>query len=158
MKYEYMDNAYWETEDRSIVKCIRLTTIDEKSNKKKKDVLQFKKTLPDGSECPNYREVVEKFGIKRIDENTAERKERKSREEKERRAMAEQKQKTAQLEKLFNLKLQAFEIDEIKNSNDRVLRTKLRRAKNEVEMNALATILIAKELGMFGDKSSERAE
>jgi hypothetical protein len=158
MKYEYLDNAYWETEDRSILKCIRLTTIDEQSNKKKKDVLQFKKTRPDGSECPNYKEVVEKFGIQRIDQNTAERKERKNREEKEKRAIAEQKQKTAQLEKLFNLKLQAFEIDEIKNSNDRVLRTKLRRAKNEVEMNALATILIAKELGMFGDKSSERAE
>ena len=159
MKYEYVDNAYWEAEDRSIVKCIRLTTIEgAPAHKKKKDVMQFSKYLKNGSECPNYKEVVEKFGIKRIDENTTERKERKIREEKERRAAAEQKKKTVELEKLFNLKLQAFEIEEVKNSNDRALRTKIRRAKNEVEMNALTTILIAKELGMFGDNTNERAD
>ena len=59
------------------------------------------------------------------------------------------KKKTAELEQLFTLKLQAFEIDEIKNSPNKALRSKLRRAKNAVEMNALASIIIAQELGLM---------
>lgn len=151
MNYEYVDNAYWEASDRSIVKCIRLSKEEGKpDNQKKKEVLQFHKILPNGQECPNYKEVVTKFGIERIDQNTAERKERKERESKEKRAIHDQRKKTAELEQLFNLKLQAFEIDEIKNSEDRALRAKLRRAKNAVEMNALSAIIIAKELGLMG--------
>lgn len=158
-KYEYLDNAYWEADDRSIVKCIRITTLDDgPANKKKKDVMQFHKIRPDGTECPHYKEVVAKVGVAKIDDNTAVRKEKKEREAKEKRAMHEQQKKTAELEQLFNLKLQAFEIDEIKNSQDRALRAKLRRAKNVVEMNAVASILIAKELGMFGEKEDERTE
>lgn len=150
MSYEYVDNAYWEASDRSIVKCIRLSKQEGKpDNQRKKEVLQFHKILSNGQECPNYKEVVTKFGIERIDQNTAERKERKERESKEKRAIHDQRKKTAELEQLFNLKLQAFEIDEIKNSEDRALRAKLRRAKNAVEMNALSAIIIAKELGMF---------
>lgn len=158
MNYEYLDNAFWEADDRSIVKCIRLTKVENgPANKRKKDVMQFHKLLPNGTECPNYKEVVEKVGIEKIDQNTAERRERKEREAQQKRAVHEQKKRTVELEKLFNLKLQAFEIDEIKNSTDRALRTKIRRAKNEVEMNALAAILIAKELGMIGE-NSERTE
>ena len=142
MNYEYLDNAFWEADDRSIVKCIRLTKVENgPANKRKKDVMQFHKLLPNGTECPNYKEVVEKVGIEKIDQNTAERRERKEREAQQKRAVHEQKKRTVELEKLFNLKLQAFEIDEIKNSTDRALRTKIRRAKNEVEMNALAAIL-----------------
>lgn len=153
MRYEYLDNAYWEAEDRSIVKCIKLTTMED--NKKKKDVLQFHKVRPDGSECRHYKEVVAKVGIDKIDANTKERHERKEREDKEKRAVHEQRKKTAELEQLFNLKLQAFEIDEIKNSSDRGLRSKLRRAKNAVEMNALASIIIAKEMGLFGNDGTD---
>lgn len=154
-KHEYLDNAYWEADDRSIVKCIRLTTIEGQENQKKKDVMQFHRIRPDGTECPHYKEVVAKVGIPKIDENTSVRKERKERESKEKRAAHEQKRKTAELEQLFNLKLQAFEIEEIKNSEDRIMRGRIRRAKNAVEMNALASILIAKELGLFGEKNDE---
>lgn len=153
MKYQYSTNAFWEAEDRSVVKCIRLTPIPNEPNKTKKEVMTFRKTLKDGSECPNYREVVEQIGIMTIDKNTEERKVKKQREEQERRASHEQKKKTSELEHLFGLKLKAFEIDEIKNSKDRNLRSKIRRAKNEVEMNALAAILIAKEMGMTIDDS-----
>lgn len=158
MDYEYLDNAYWESDDRSVVKCIRLTKVaDGPANKRKKDILQFSKLLPNGQECPNYKEVVSKIGVEKIDKNTAERKERKQREAQQSRAVHEQKRKSKELEHLFNLKLRAFEIEEIKNSSDRALRTKLRRAKNEVELNAIASVLIAKELGLFGDVN-ERAE
>ena len=156
-KYEYLDNAFWETEDRSVLKCIRLTTLEGQEGKKKKDVMEFRKIRPDGSDCPHYKEGVDKVGIAKIDENTAERKERKERENREKRAHHEQKKKTAELEQLFNLKLQAFEIEQIKNSEDRILRGKIRRAQNVVEMNALCAVLIAKELGYYGDKDDAGA-
>jgi len=154
MKYEYLDNAFWEAEDRSILKCIRIT--EEANGKKRKDVMQFHRTRNDGSECPNWKEVVAKVGLEKIDANTDERRNRKDREEKEKRALHEQQKKSHELEQLFNHKLQAFEIDEIKNSGDRALRGKLRRAKNVVEMNAIAALIVAKEMGyMIKNEESE---
>ncbi len=85
-KYEYLDNAFWETEDRSVLKCIRLTTLEGQKGKKK-DVMEFRKIRPDGSDCPHYKEVVDKVGIAKIDENTAERKERKDRENRKKRKL-----------------------------------------------------------------------
>ncbi len=145
--YEYMNNAYWEKEDKSLLKCIRLTKKPEGG--RKKDVLVFSKIRKDGTPCPNYREVVATVGESVIDKNTEERKNRKGKEEREKRAVHEQKKKSAELEQLFNLKLQAFEIPEIKASPDRSLRTRMRRAKNVVEVYALAALLIGKELGYY---------
>ena len=47
------------------------------------------------------------------------------------------------------MKLQAFEIPEIANSENKALRTRLRRSQNEVEMNAYAALIIGKELGIL---------
>lgn len=68
----------------------------------------------------------------------------------------EQQQKTQMLEKLFALKLQAFEIPEIRDSTNKKLRTKLRRAQNEIEMNTYATLLIGMENGIF--KEDDKSE
>lgn len=150
--YQYMNNAYWEKEDKSLLKCIRLTKKPEGG--RKKDILVFSKIRKDGTLCPNYREVIETVGESVIDKNTEERKNRKGKEEREKRAVQEQKKKSAELEQLFNLKLQAFEIPEIKASPDRSLRTRMRRAKNVVEVYALASLLIGKELGYVMQKES----
>ena len=148
IEYEFLDNAFWESEDRTSLKCIRLIKLGEGKGKKK-EVLALGNKLVDGSDCPIFKEVVAKFGVARIDQNTEERKEKKEKEEREKRAIHEQRKKTAELEMLFNMKLQAFEIEEIKNAKDRDLRAKLRRAKNIVELNALAAIVIGNELGYF---------
>jgi|TARA_R110002153_G_scaffold79705_2_gene203277 hypothetical protein len=145
--YEYMDNAFWEDGAKTIMKCIRLTKRPEGG--KKKDVLTLKATRDDGTLCPQFREVIDTFGIDKINANTDERVERKEQEEREKRAVHEARKKSAELEMLFNMKLQAFEIEEIKNAKDRNLRAKLRRAKNVVELNALAAIVIGNELGYF---------
>jgi hypothetical protein len=146
--YEFLDNAYWEDgiDDRSQVKCIRMTKTE---TGRKKDVLMFQRILPDGTECPGYKEVVQTVGIEKIDANTRNRREKKVRDERENRAKHEQVKQAKELEHLFALKLKAFEIEEIKNSEQKLLRTKLRRAKNEVEMNALATLIIGIELGII---------
>jgi hypothetical protein len=150
--YEILDNAFWEdgVDDRSVLKCIRM--YNQPDGKRRKEVLQFSKLLPDRSLCPGYKEVVAKLGNEKIDQNTKERRERKQQEANQGRIKKEQAQKTQQLEKLFHMKLQALEIPEIANSEDKKLRTKLRRSQNEVEMNAYAALIIGKELGIFSNE------
>ena len=45
-------------------------------------------------------------------------------------------------EVLFNMKLEAFEVEEIKNSTNRDLKKRLRKAKSVIEVQAFATLLI----------------
>ena len=151
--YEYLKNAYWEKDDKSLLKCIRLTKRAEGG--RKKDVLVFSKIRKDGTPCPNYREVIESVGLETIDKNTVERREKKSKEDQEKKAIVDQKRKSAELEQLFNMKLQAFEIQEIKESPDRDLRTRMRRAKNPVELYALAALIIGNSLGYYAKKDDE---
>jgi len=147
MTVEFLDNGYWENEEKTILKCIRLSPIP--SGGRKKDVLELRKILPDGRECDQFKAVIAQWGMDKIDANTQERKDKKEKEDREKRAIHEQRKKSHELEQLFNAKLQAFEIDTIKNSTNRELRSRLRRAKNVIEMNALAALVIGTELGYF---------
>ena len=49
-------------------------------------------------------------------------------------------------ETLFEMKLEAFESDLIKNSKDKELKKMIRKAKTLIEVQAFSTILIQKEL------------
>jgi hypothetical protein len=98
---------------------------------------------------------VSLIGQEKIDANTDERRKRKNMEVKTRKIKQENAKKTAMLEKLFHMKLQAFEIPEIRDSKNKPLRTKLRRSQNEVEMNAYAALIIGLEVGAFGHDGTE---
>jgi hypothetical protein len=150
--YEYLPNAYWEKEDKSELKCIRMTK--QADGKKLKEILVFKKFLPNGQPNPNYHEVIQLFGVESIDQNTQERKDKKEKEAREKQAVDEQKRKSRELEQLFNLKLQAFEIEEVKNGSDRDIRAKMRRAKNIMELNALTALAVGIELGYIPKKEA----
>lgn len=149
-KYRYLENAFWERDDRTLLKCIRMTELGE--GREKKDILSIPKYNEDKSENEQYKEVVKALSAATIDRYTAKRKADKKREQAERNVKREQDSKAKDLERLFQLKLRAFEIEEIKNSKNKELRTRLRKAKNEIELNAFTTILLAKELNVFGQK------
>ena len=155
MNYEIQDNAYWEDgiDDRSVVKGILMHNLPEGG--RRKEVCTFSRLLPDRSLCPKYKEVVAKVGQEKIDVNTTERRKRKEMEKKTANIKREQAKRAEMLEKLFHMKLQAFEIPEIANSEDKKLRTKLRRSQNEVEMNAYAALIIGKELGVFDNDGED---
>lgn len=144
---EYMTNAFWEKDDRSRLKCIQLVKRPEGG--RKRQVLAFNKYNPNGTPNSHYEEVVRLLGIELIDKNTQERNAKKEKENREKAAVNEQKKKSRELENLFNLKLQAFEIEEIKNSSERNLRARMRRAKNVMELHALTALLIGVELGYY---------
>lgn len=153
---EYLTNAFWEKDDRSRVKCI--TLIKRPEGGRKRQVVAFNKFNPNGSPNSHYDEVVHLLGVELIDRNTQDRKFKKEKENREKAAVNEQKKKSKELEQLFNLKLQAFEIEEIKNSAERNLRARMRRAKNVMELHALTALLIGVELGYFQKVENNESE
>ena len=59
-------------------------------------------------------------------------------EQKKKQELEESKIKAKKLEQLFNYKLKTFEVEEIKLSQNRELKSKLRRAKSIPEVNLWA--------------------
>lgn len=145
--YFFMDNAFWENEEKTVVKCIRVTKLPD--GKEKKDILSVPQFKRDGSLNPMWEEVMQKLTVEGINRTHAERVQRKEAEQAQATVIDSQNRKAAQLEDLFSLKLKAFEIDVIKLSTNRQLRSRLRRAQNEIELNAIATLIIGEELGYF---------
>lgn len=59
----------------------------------------------------------------------------------------EQKSKTEDaLKNLFEAKLKAFEIEEVQNSENKFLRSKIRKSQNLIEMNAWVTVILLESL------------
>jgi len=115
-------------------------------NREVGDTVVINKFQEDGTENPDFNEVIKQNTIEKIDANTAEREERhRNRHEEEKRRAQERKQ-AQKLEELFNAKLEIFEVDTIKDSKNRKLKSKIRRAKNIYEMMAYTTMLLQDEL------------
>ena len=145
--YYFMDNAFWENEEKTVVKCIRITKLP--NGQEKKDILSVPQFKNGGALNPMWEDVMGKLGVEAINRSHAERLERKEAERAQATVIDSQNRKAAQLEDLFSLKLKAFEIDVIKLSTNRQLRSRLRRAQNEIELNAISTLIIGEELGYF---------
>ena len=134
---------FWENyqKDRITCKLIRM-----EGDKEVGDTVVINKFQEDGTENPDFNEVIKQNTIEKIDANTAEREERhRTRHEEEKRRAQERKQ-AQKLEELFNAKLEIFEVDTIKDSKNRKLKSKIRRAKNIYEMMAYTTMLLQDEL------------
>jgi hypothetical protein len=93
----------------------------------------------------DYNDLLKKFSIEQIDANTKKRVD--DRNERIKQNIERQKvDKTRiQQEQLFAAKLDAFEIDLIKGSKNRELKSKIRRAKNIMEVTAYTVILLQQE-------------
>jgi len=146
-KVRYLDNAFWEDNEKTQLKCIRMTTLD--SGDERKDILSVSKFNKDGTENPEFIEIINFLSLEAIDRSHKERVERKAREAEEEKIIEEQKADGKRLEKLFGLKLKAFELESVKNTENRKLRTRLRRAQNEIEVNAVVALIIGEEMGLL---------
>jgi|TARA_X000001036_G_scaffold439984_1_gene493502 hypothetical protein len=95
---------------------------------------------------PDWKEIMETFALEEIDKNTEkiiDEHKRKSDVTKEENKDKKEKQSS---DVLFNSKLEAFEIDIIKNSKNRKLKSRIRKAKNLTEVIAFSSALISKEI------------
>lgn len=139
MKKEWK-HPFWENagKDRLTVR-LNITHDDGSYSTSVAKVSKFDR---DGRITKDYEEILEQNTIEEIDKFTEDRLERHRREREANIKKEQQRNEAKRLEDLFNLKLQTFEIPEIKESQNRPMKSKIRKAKNVIEMQAYATILL----------------
>ena len=140
----WMDNAFWETDEKKQLNCI-LELIDD-GGREQRQVMLLNRHNKDGTENELFNEVVADRGEAEIDKNTEERKVRKAAEAEEKKQRDTEHARARKLEDLFNYKVEVFETEEIKNSKNRKMKAKIRRAKSKVEVNLWAIKLLEEAL------------
>ena len=95
---------------------------------------------------PDWKELIETFTDEEIQANTDVILERSRREADTRERIDKENSEKMKSDILFQCKLEAFEIEEVKNSADRDLKSKIRKSKNLTEVQAYTAALIMKEL------------
>jgi hypothetical protein len=140
----WASNSFWETYDKNKITTILTTTNEDETVTTQQ--LTVSKFSTDGVENPDFLEILESIGEEKINENTTARTEKKKAETeaKEQRKIEEEKAKELQV--LFEAKIQAFEIEQIKNSTNRLLKSKLRKAQNLIEVNIYSMMIVMEEL------------
>ena len=141
---QWMDNAFWETEEKKQLNCI-LELVDD-AGRETRQVMLLNRHNKDGAEHELFNEVVDALGEELIQKNTDDRKVRKAAEAEEKKQRDVEHARARKLEELFNYKLEIFETEEIKNSKNRKLKAKIRRAKSKVEVNLWAMKLLEEAL------------
>lgn len=150
----WLDNAFWETSEKKMVNCI-LEIVDD-VGRNHRQVMKISKYDREGNENPDFEEVLTAVGVEKIDENTEERRNRKKAEAEEKKQRQLEHAKARKLEQLFEYKLEAFEVEEIKNTKNRPLKSKLRRAKNKFEVDIYAMMIIMEELKRQEEENGEK--
>lgn len=152
MERTWLDNAFWNDSEQTSLTAIAETTNEDGSVTRQ--VLTLSKTA-NGTENPDFIEAVNSITVDKINQNTQERISRKQQEIAEEQSRREEFARAKSLEQLFEAKLKAFEIEEVKNSTNRILKSKLRKAKNQVEVNAYTAIIIMEQLNATEGDSAE---
>jgi hypothetical protein len=136
MKKKYI-NPYWENGDKQRIICSIEFTRDDGTI----DIMPaaVSPDSPDWEELVNAnKEIMDQIW----DEHVARRDEqRKKQDEGDKR----NQERIAQ-EDLFTQKLEIFEIDKVKNSKNRQLKSMIRKAKNQTEALIYASILVKEEM------------
>jgi len=135
-KKKYL-NPYWSNkENRHLI-----VTIEQPNGQH-----SMASIMDPDSTNPDMKAVLEQYTEEEIDANTQEGLDRRNENIKRQMERRESQQARAKQEALFNCKLQAFEVDAIKNSKNTELKRMIRKSKSIMEVQAYATILLMKEL------------
>jgi hypothetical protein len=101
---------------------------------------------PNGTENALFLEAVESLTEEKIDESSKKRLEKKQAEAELDKQKQLEHERAKKLEKLFEYKLETFEIPEIKNSKNRLLKSKLRRSRSIPEVNLYAMMIVKESI------------
>ena len=137
VKRTWIKDAFWETPTKELLNCI------SEHKEGFKDVRQVHK-LKRGD--PLFDECVEALTEKHINVNTDRRVNKKFKEQERQRQLEISNRKAQKLEQLFNYKLETFEVEDIKESKNRILKSKLRRSKSIPEVNLYAIMILQDKL------------
>lgn len=97
---------------------------------------------------PDMLAILEQYSEEDIDKNTQHLLDRRNDDLRKQMERRESQNVRAKQEGLFACKLEAFEIDAIKNSKNTEMKKMIRKAKTPMEVNAYATILLMTDLGL----------
>ena len=152
MKKEWK-HPFWENaaKDRLTVR-LNITHDDGSFSTSVAKVSKFDEN---GKVTADYEEILKQNSLHSIDEYTTARLERHKQQRAAKIKKDKETQETKRLEDLFNHKLAAFEVPEIKASDNRQLKSKIRKARNLVELNAYATILLMDHMNAEQSKESK---
>lgn len=130
-------NPYWSNKDNRHL----IVTIEQPNGQHSMASIMD----PDGTN-PDMKAVLEQYTEEEIDANTQEGLDRRNENIKRQMERRESQHARAKQEALFNCKLEAFEVEAIKNSKNAELKRMIRKSKSIMEVQAYATILLMKEL------------
>ena len=94
----------------------------------------------------DFDAVIELYGEEEIDNLTEKHQAERAEQEKAHKERALADQARHRQEVLFNMKLEAFDVQEIKQSQNKELKKRLRKSKTPIEVQAYATLLIQEAL------------
>jgi hypothetical protein len=141
---EWAWDSFWESYDQNRITTVLMITDDE--GRVTKQQLIVNRYNPDGTDNPDFQAIISQLTEEKITENTTKRNEKRAAEREAKEQQRLEREKADQLQKLFEAKIQAFEIEEIKNSKNRILKAKLRKAKNLIEVNIYSMMIVMEEL------------
>jgi len=143
---EWQPNAFFHSDDREEAEAILVITDDE--GREISQVLTVRKFNTAGEINPDWTELLEQVPEETIAENTKERIDRKAKEQEYDVQREKASLQARELEHLFDSKIKVLEIDKIKNTTNKKLKTKLRRSKNLVELNMYAQLILMEVEGL----------
>ena len=130
-------NPYWSNKDN---RHLIVTIEHEDGTNSMASIMDPDNTNKD------MKEVLDQFTEEEIDANTKEGLDRRNQNIKLEMERRESQAARNMQEALFNCKLEAFEVEAIKNSKNTELKRMIRKSKSIMEVQAYATILLMKEL------------
>jgi hypothetical protein len=138
-------NVTWANEAKDKLNCQIIVNLDDGSSQ----IFDASVSQVEGGN-PDWDGIMEQIGPDRIDEATTQaivdrnaERELIVQENEENRKKEDEFRKQ---ETLFAMKLEAFEIPEIKESSNREMKAKIRKSKSPMEVQAYTTILLMKEV------------
>jgi UDP-3-O-[3-hydroxymyristoyl] glucosamine N-acyltransferase len=90
----------------------------------------------------DYQEIRTKYTAEQLEQNTAAMIKKQNQAQEAKKAQEEAMRDKERQERLFAVKLQAFDVDAIKNTTNKTLKSSLRRAKSDFEVYAYAAAII----------------
>ena len=98
-------------------------------------------SVPSGGSNPDWDEIIETFGTDYLDEQTTSQLNRHIQKKAEAAEQRKLNAERAQKESLFNAKAEAFDMDLVKNSKNREVKNKIRRANSIMEVMIYTAML-----------------
>lgn len=117
-----------------------LETVNDETGETKRIEMIINKHDKHGNLSSDWKRITNHVGYLRIIQNTEKLNAAQKKKEQKLRSLKKDQEASKNLEELFQSKLTAMEIDEVKECKDRKLKSRIRRAKTPIEVAIFAAV------------------